>query len=212
MANSSYIDTVYAMDLVYRMSPASILDVGAGFGRWGFLCRCHIGMGESLQLCPEQPLRIDAVEGFKPNISSIYPAVYNEVYVGDARQVVPTLGHYDVIICSHMIEHMTKEDGWKLIDDMLIRSDKALILALPFNEPLRGSQRGNEFEAHHSVWQATDFHGRNASVKTFPFEGAVKLAVVVFPKSPEAKWVVKVARSPLRRWLSGVASRMGIKR
>jgi hypothetical protein len=202
MANSSYKDTVFVMDMVYRMSPTSVLDVGAGFGRWGFLCRCHIGVGESLQACPEQPLRIDAVEGFKPNVSSIYPAVFNKTYIGDARQLLPTLGRYDIIVCSHMIEHMTKEDGWKLIEDMLARSSKALILGLPLNEPLRGALRGNEFEAHQSVWQKEDFKGRKAFVKTFPFEGAVKLAVVVFPKTPEAEWVVKVARNPLRRWLS----------
>jgi hypothetical protein len=190
------------MDLVYRMSPASILDVGAGFGRWGFLCRCHIGVGESLQLCPGQSLRIDAVEGFKPNVSSIYPAVFNNIHLGDARQVVPTLGKYDVIICSHMIEHMPKEDGWKLIEDMLARSNKALILGLPLNEPLRGALRGNDFEAHKSIWQKQDFRGRNAYVKTFPFEGDVKLAVAVFPKSPEAEWATKVVTNPFRRWLS----------
>ena len=205
MANSSYIDTVHIMDLVYRMSPASILDVGSGFGRWGFLCRCHIGVGESLQLCPSQVLQIDAVEGFQPNVSSLYPAVFNHTHVGDARKVVPTLGKYDVIICSHMIEHMPKEDGWQLIKEMRERSNKALILALPLNEPLRGALRGNEFEAHQSVWQKEEFRGHQAYVKTFPFEGKVKLAVVVFPKTAEAKWAVKVVRSPLRRWLSSLA-------
>ena len=211
MANSSYIDTAFIMDVVYRMSPASILDVGAGFGRWGFLCRCHIGVGESLQLCPEQPLRIDAVEGFQPNVSSIYPAVFNNTYVGDARQVVPTLGNYDVIICSHMIEHMSKEDGWKLIEAMLARSNTALILGLPLNEPLRGALRGNAYEAHHSVWQQQDFRGRKAYVKTFPFEDEVRLAVAVFPKTAEAEWVVKVVSSPLRRWLSGLKIRQNRK-
>jgi hypothetical protein len=133
--------------------------------------------------------------------------VFNNTFVGDAREVVPTLGDYDVIVCSHMIEHMPKEDGWKLIDAMLERANKALILGLPFNEPLRGALRGNEFEAHHSVWTARDFRGRKVTVKTFPFEGKVKLAVVTFPRSAEAEWVARTVRRPLWGWLSRLRHR-----
>jgi hypothetical protein len=201
MANSSYIDTVFIMDTIYRLSPASVLDVGAGIGRWGFLCRCHIGVGESLQQCPEQPLRIDAVEAFEPNIGLIYKAVYDKTHAGDALEVLPRLGSYDVVICSHMIEHMTKDDGLRLLDAMLARANKALILALPLNDRPRAELRGNPFEAHQSTWTKNDFRGRGVYLKTFPFQGRVKLAVAIFPRSDEARWVVRTLRQPWRRWL-----------
>ncbi len=208
MANSSYLDTVFILDAISRLSPSSVLDVGAGIGRWGFLCRCHIGVGESLQQCPEQDLRIDAVEAFEPNVGRIYEAVYDQTHVGDALEVVPRLGRYDVIVCSHMIEHMPKEQGLKLLEGMLERSNKALILALPLNDPLREELRGNLYEAHRSVWTKRDFRRKDVYLKTFPFEGKVKLAVAIYPRSPDACWLVRQLRNPLRRTLFNALARL----
>jgi len=208
MANSSYLDTVFVLDAIYRLSPASVLDVGAGMGRWGFLCRCHIGVGESLQQCPEQPLRVEAVEAFEPNVGRIYEAVYDRTHIGDARDVLPRLGAYDVVICSHMIEHMSKQDGLTLLDLMLERSAKALILAFPLNDPLRDELRGNPFEAHRSVWTERDFRGREVLLKTFPFEGRVRLAVAILPRCDEARWLVRTLRHPWRLAVSRTVGRL----
>jgi hypothetical protein len=199
MATSPYNDTVLVLDflgkLIYQ-KPASVLDVGSGFGRWGFLCRCHLGYGLSLTTYPDQQLRIDAVEAFPSNVTPHYACIYDHTYVGDAVNLVPTLGDYDVIICSHMIEHLEKAEGARLIEFMLKKARVALILALPFGDRPQGAEYGNEFERHRSVWSKRDFMSREVFVQVYDCEG-----LVIFPRSDEARWQVRMMRSPVRRFM-----------
>jgi len=198
MAYSPFQDTVFILDFINNLNPRSILDVGSGFGRWGFLCRCHFAGGISLAVKPDQALRIDAVEAFGPNVSAVYAAVYNRTFTGDAREVVPRLGAYDVIICSHMIEHLEKAEGRALIETMRQQARMALILGLPFNDPLREPIEGNEYEAHRSVWTAADFEGQSALVRSFRFLKRTDAGVVIYPRDDNARWHVKTLRNPLR--------------
>ena len=198
MATSPFRDTAFILEFINNLDPRSILDVGSGFGRWGFLCRCHFGSGISLLVKPDQPLRIDAVEAFAPNVSPAYPVVYDRTYTGDARAILPGLGTYDVVICSHMIEHLKKDEGWRLIEEMKKHSRMALILGLPFDDAIRDAIDGNEFERHQSVWRASDFGREPAWVSTFPFLREVWAGVVIYPLDVNARWHVKTMRSPLR--------------
>ena len=200
MATSPYKDTVFILEFIHNLNPRTILDVGAGFGRWGFLCRCHFGGGISLTVNAPQPLRIDAVEAFARNVNPVYEAVYNRTFVGDARDIVPKAGEYDVVICSHMVEHLDKEDGRRLMAEMRRHARMALILAFPFNDPLRGPIEGNEFESHRSTWVREDFRDSDALVRGFPFLGGVQAGVVIYPQDANARWHVKTLRNPLRVW------------
>lgn len=201
MPTSPYSNTVYVLDLLSGLPTHSVLDVGAGFGRWGFLCRCHLGGGESLTAVPRQRIRIDAVEIHRPNISPVYPAVYDHTYEGDARSVLPSLGQYDVIICGDMIEHLEKQEAWALIENMKKRARHAVLLAMPFGDCPQGAIGGNEFETHRSTWGKEDFKGREVVVKEFPFLAGRPSAVVFWPLSDEARWTAKMMTSPVRRWL-----------
>jgi hypothetical protein len=203
MATSPYNDTEYVLDFLGKLiwhKPASILDVGSGFGRWGFLCRCHMGTGESLTIKPDQKLRIDAVEAFMDNISPLYESVYNSTFKGDARSIVPGLGEYDVIICSHMIEHLEKKEAQNLIDCMLKRARIALVLCLPFGVWPQDAVFGNEYETHRSTWDASDFKGRLTTIKTFG-RRPLTSGVVIYPVSMEAKWIAQWTCSPSRRMI-----------
>jgi hypothetical protein len=202
MATSPFKDTTYILEFINKLDPKSVLDVGAGFGRWGFLCRCHFGGGISLTVKPDQELRIDAVEAFEPNVNPAYQAVYNNTYRGDARTIIPGLGIYDVIICSHMIEHLEKNEAWQLIDNMRAHARMAVILALPFNDPLRGPMDGNEYEAHKSVWTEADFQNSGALVRSFEFLRGIDTGVVVYGIDENARWHVKTMRNSLRRLMA----------
>jgi hypothetical protein len=202
MANSPYQDTVLVMDFLNAVSPASILDVGAGFGRWGFLCRCHLGPGESLTATPRQDLRIEAIEIFSRNINPVYDAVYDKVHKGDARVMLSALGNYDVILCGHVIEHFEKDEAWRFISEMKSHAKIAVILALPFNDGLREGVCGNPNEAHLSVWDEADFRGGECYVKSFPFVREVRAGVVIMPLNDVASWKVRQMKSCLRRWFS----------
>jgi hypothetical protein len=80
MATSPYDDTKSVLDFMGRLfweKEVSVLDVGAGFGRWGFLLRCHLGFGRSLTTQKPQRLSIDAIEAFRGNISPIHHSTWN---------------------------------------------------------------------------------------------------------------------------------------
>ena len=208
MPTSAYQNTAYVLEFVCGLDPESVLDVGSGFGRWGFLCRCHVVGGHSLTTQPEQSLRIDAVEAYPGNISPIYQAVYNHTHQGDARELVPSLGTYDVVICGDMIEHLDKGEAWALIKEMKQHATNALILTLPFGNCPQDAIYGNEFEKHRSVWRRADFAGSGACIRTFPFFlPGVRIAVVTWAFSDHAAWLLKTMNNPLRRVLASVRAR-----
>ncbi len=207
MANAPYTDTVDVLRLLERLGPRRVLDVGAGFGRWGFLCRCHLGSGTSLTTQPGQSLVIDAIEAFAPNVNPVYSAVYNAVHIGDAREMIAGVGDYDVILCSHMIEHIPKADGWALIDAMKAKASMAVVLGVPFHSPLRGAVGGNPYEAHVCVWSRRDFAGQRLWIREYPMTAGETSALVVVARNPDARWIVRHMRFPWLRVLGRVKQR-----
>jgi hypothetical protein len=207
LATSPYSDTVFILDFLGRLiwrKPATVLDVGAGFGRWGFLCRCHMAHGESLTVRPEQDLRIEAIEAWPGNVTSLYDGLYDATHVGDASEVIRELGPYDIIICSHMLEHLEKDKAKVLLAEMKQRARVALILALPFGEWPQEAIRDNPHEVHRSSWTPVEFARDGAFVRVFGKRPKVS-GVVIYPCNPDAVWAVKTLRHP---WLYAILSRI----
>jgi hypothetical protein len=197
MATSPYDDTVFVLDFLGKLiweQEAIILDVGAGFGRWGFLLRCHLGFGKSLTAQRPQRLRVDAIEAFEGNASPIYECVYDQTYLGDASEILSGLGQYDVIICSHVIEHFEKAQGIKFLDEMVKHANKAVIVGLPFGECPQEEYDGNIFEVHRSTWVPGDFDKYHGFIKRYGQNG-----LVIIPRNEEARWHTRMMASPLRR-------------
>jgi len=82
------------------------------------------------------------------------------------------------------------------------------VLCLPFYDALREAVRGNEKEAHLSVWSPSDFRRKATVVREFPSVRETKAGVVVMAMTPEASWIARAAASPFRRWISAVRSRL----
>jgi SAM-dependent methyltransferase len=179
---------------VIHKQGGSVLDVGAGFGRWGFLLRCHLADGISLTVAAPQRLRVDAVEIHAPNVSPLYQCVYDRTFVGDARAVLPTLGQYDVVITSHVLEHFPKDVGQEVLAQLVSRATVAAVISVPFGDWPQGEVHGNVHEAHLATWQPRDFRHFRPYIKSFGCFG-----VVIIPRSDEARWQVRMKRSPVRR-------------
>lgn len=199
MATSPYDDTALILNFLGHLifdCPASVLDIGAGFGRWGYLLRCHMASGESLTRNNEQNLRVEAVEAFAGNITPIYDCVYNRTHVGDVCEVLPSLGSFDVIIASHILEHLPKDIGLGILDLIVSRAKVAVVICLPFGEWPQDEIYGNPYEVHKSTWRQSDFKKYGAYIKTFG-----RQAAVIIPINTEAHWYVKMMNNPLRRLL-----------
>ena len=94
---------------IIEKNPASVLDIGIGFGKIGFLAREYtdVRLGRYFNW----QTKIDGIEIFEKYVTPLQRAIYSNIYVGNAIDILPTLGDYDIIICSDMLEHLSEKDG-----------------------------------------------------------------------------------------------------
>jgi SAM-dependent methyltransferase len=168
----------------------SILDVGCGAGKWGFLARDLL---DHYHHCTydrtDWPTRIDGVEAFERYRTPVHDHVYDEVHWGNAIDVVPSLGTYDVIIAMEVIEHLDKAAGLALLDALLARCRRVLFLSFPpeydgahHHVLEQKAVHGNPFEEHRSVWTEEDLAARPnrlLTFQTFVLEGRSTAPAVV---------------------------------
>lgn len=152
----------FVLDIVEALNPLSILDIGIGFGKWGYLFR------EYLDIVPaeRQPdryaskgwqVRIDGIEGFPQYISDIQRAVYSNIYLEQVEALVPRLDQYDVIFMGDVIEHFELDVGRELIKSLLPKSNMAFIATTPSKWVAQDSLIGNNLEIHKSFWPREQF-------------------------------------------------------
>ena len=127
----------------------SVLDIGIGFGKFGFLAREYtdVRLGRYFNW----QTRIDGIEIFEKYVTPLQRQVYDNIHIGNAIDILPTLGKYDMIICSDMLEHLNENDGAFLLDAIEKKSGFAMIVT-----PVRVLQQeaiyNNEHERHISSW------------------------------------------------------------
>src|SRR6266568_4482900 len=79
--------------LVRQLQPRSILDVGVGFGKWGHLFREYTDIQEA-ERDPARyqrhnwQVKIDGIEGYSDYLTEMHRYLYNEIYTGDALEVM----------------------------------------------------------------------------------------------------------------------------
>jgi len=84
-----------------------------------------------------------------------------EYYLLDARQILSLLPRkFDLVLAHHLIEHLSKEDGWKLLSDVSELALKQIIIGCPIgftDTEYAVKLHGNEYERHLSGWYAEEF-------------------------------------------------------
>ena len=78
------------LDVVTRQRPGSVLDAGIGFGLWGHLLRQYLDVWEGRIQPAEWQIRIDGIEIAEERIQAHARYLYDDILVGDIREVVPT--------------------------------------------------------------------------------------------------------------------------
>lgn len=130
-----------------KLAPRSILDVGPGYGKYGFLAREYLD-GFSGRL------RLDAVEVFPEYQEQVGWSPYDEVIVGDLLDVeLPR--RYDLTLMIDVLEHFDRADGYHALYRALSASD-AIIVSTPIDYE-QGEVAGNAREAHLSEWSPDDY-------------------------------------------------------
>jgi hypothetical protein len=77
--------------------------------------------------------------------------------LGDATKIIDTIGDFDLIVMTDVIEHFTKEDGVKLLNKLKAKCVKGVIVSTPSIWIEQGAAYGNTFETHKSLWTVKDF-------------------------------------------------------
>jgi len=134
----------------WELEAKSVLDIGIGFGKYGFLTREYNG-GFYLPEDEKKLLVVDGIEIYEPYVQPIHRLIYDNIYMGNVSEVIKTLGVYDLILCIDMLEHMTLADGFLLLEDIKQHSKKALI-AIPRYPSPQEALFGNEHEKHITRW------------------------------------------------------------
>ncbi len=162
MPSSRVITVPLVLAVVRQLNPQSILDIGIGFGKFGYLFREYTDIVNS-DVEPARygrdgwKVRIEGIEGCPAYVHDGHRFIYNQIHLGNAVDVLPRLGRYDLIFLGDVIEHFTKEVGMNLLRAALDRADQCVMLTTPKFDTGQGTLHGNPLETHHSVWTLDDF-------------------------------------------------------
>ncbi len=158
MGTSNWQNISYNIELVKRLDPKSILDIGVGFGRWGILFREFLEVWGDRNYSGKWNRRIDGIEIFPHYIKPYHKYFYDNIYIENALEFLRKSSHkYELINCGDVIEHFEKNDGLELID-LCLRNSKFILINIPIGKNWeQGEINNNQFEKHRSVWHNSDF-------------------------------------------------------
>lgn len=129
-------------------APSRALDIGAGAGKYGRMLRV------AAPGCERVGIEVDAahVERFALH------ELYGRVDVADAAQWWRSHAEesFDLVILGDCLEHMSKSDGFDLLNAMTYRCAWLVVLVPEFI--IQGAVGGADSEVHRSVWSERDMH------------------------------------------------------
>lgn len=192
--------------VVRQLDPTSILDVGVGFGKWGLLFREYTDIRASEEDSHRYrreawKVRIEGIEGFPHYLTPVHEFVYDRVHVGLVQDLVDDLADYDVVHVGDVIEHLPKAQGIELLEKLLRRSRKALVVSTPKYDTEQADSVSNELERHLSVWTKADFQ-RLPGANVVTIDKTLLIAVIVKPGVPVPR--IRPALSGLPRGALGL--------
>ena len=152
MATSSPAAITHICNRIIRLEPSSILDVGIGFGKYGFLAREYTDIYKGRYHRNEWIINIDGIEGFEKLVTKFHYQIYDNVYIGNACDLIDTLDNYDLIMCIDMLEHVEKDKG-KLLLETFKNKSKTAIISIPIKPSRQGRGKyDNPFAPHRAIW------------------------------------------------------------
>lgn len=146
------------LNIVTGQHPGSILDIGIGYGKYGALFREYLDIWDVSKPYEERKVKLYGVEAFKRYDNPIWQ-VYDKIYTQDILTLLPLLselGKFDLLFMGDVIEHLTKEEGKKILAE--IEYDK-LIVITPRIVSDQDNVYDNPYEVHKSSWTIDDFPG-----------------------------------------------------
>ncbi len=133
---------------------SSLLDVGCGFN-------------SPVRMLPHRPKRLVGVDGFQPVIEQSREAgIHDEYLQASILEIDKCLetNSFDCVLASDLIEHLTKEDGLKLLTQMETISKGKVIVYTPNGFLPQGVEYDNPMPRHISGWTVKEMRERGDNV------------------------------------------------
>jgi SAM-dependent methyltransferase len=155
MASSDTAQISTIVDLIQIINPGSSLDIGCGYGKYGFLTKEYL-MGH---IWDKNKTIVNAVEGYESYISEMQRTIYNNVFICDAMDFSKYLTRdYDLVTIIDAFEHLSVEDGKKFITEILKHSKYLLISVPRYVSIQKGLEDDpNKLEEHRAFWTRSMF-------------------------------------------------------
>jgi len=171
MPISTYLQISKILDVVVKLNPASILDVGCGLGIYGALSRIYLE-GDNLydranltfNKKENYRVKIDCIEGFDKYITDLHRYVYNEIFISEVKESLQKFKErsYDLVMAIDILEHFEKDYGIEFIRQ-LRRIGKDVIIATP-TDPAEQVVPENPLENHRSCWTKKELESFGFSI------------------------------------------------
>lgn len=195
----------YVIYAIKQVQPKSILDVGVGFGKWGYLFREYTDIINS-EHNPERyskkgwKVRIEGIEGYAGYLHEAHSFIYHKIHVGDAKEIVPKLGKFDVIFFGDIIEHFSLDVGKELLKTAIKQSNKCVILTTPKYDTGQTDLCNNPLEQHRSVWGPSNFRALGRCSITLADK---TMYVVAYPRGSTKPFKLRIEHGlPEPLWLT----------
>lgn len=146
------------METVTAHNPRSILDIGVGFGKYGFLCREYLDVFSADAIYGKWKRRIEGVEAFPDYLTPVHGYIYDKVHVGNALDVLPKLatGEYDLVMIIDVIEHFEFPDAHAILDQCA-RIGRNVLVSTPRDIGQQDEVFSNPFEVHKAQFTKAHF-------------------------------------------------------
>lgn len=154
MPSSQYYQLNEILEIVMLLKPRSVLEIGPGFGKYGFLCREYLELWDGRERYGDWQCRIDCIEACEQYVTPAHRFIYDNIYTGNALDLLSQLeNRYDLVLMVDVLEHFSFDDGLNLLQQCQALSDHILI-ASPRHVNLQEGVFGNPYERHRFEWNA----------------------------------------------------------
>lgn len=146
--------------VVPRICGNKILDVGCGYGKWGFLAKKYFWAACQGSSC-EEPF-IAGLDCHQPNLDGLRAhRLYDELIRADAAYLPFRNKSFDTVLAIEVMEHLREEAGYQALQEFERVAKQCIILSTPnkkcFRDGLTDVHGYNPYEAHRSRWKIKTF-------------------------------------------------------
>ena len=140
--------------IVLDKSTKTILDLGCGEGKLMEMIRARIDIKKAV-----------GVDLFKPDLLDAQKrGTHEKLILKDIRKVSFPDKSFDVVLCSHVVEHLPKKEALKLIANMERMARKQVVIASPIGEMYHPAVGGNIHQIHLSAFTPEEFERKGYKV------------------------------------------------